>query len=53
MGSRTSRSVLAPAGATALTVALGACGGDDGGGSGGSGKTLNVLIGNMPGRSAG
>jgi multiple sugar transport system substrate-binding protein len=43
MGSKTIRSVVALAGATALTVALAACGGDDGGG-GGAGKTLNVLI---------
>jgi multiple sugar transport system substrate-binding protein len=48
MGSMTRRSAIALAGATALTLTLAACGGDDGdGGSGGSGagKTLNVLIG--------
>ncbi|GAA3934088.1 ABC transporter substrate-binding protein [Actinoplanes auranticolor] len=45
MGSRTLRAVVALAGATALTVALGACGGDDDGGGSGGGKTLNVLIG--------
>ena len=39
------RAAMALAGATALTAALAACGGDDGGsGSGGAGKTLNVLI---------
>jgi multiple sugar transport system substrate-binding protein len=45
MGSRTLRAVVALAGATALTVALGACGGDDDGGGSGGGKTLSVLIG--------
>src|SRR3954452_16769580 len=47
MGYLTRRSVVALAGAAALTAALTACGGgDSGGGSGGgSGKTLNVLIG--------
>jgi multiple sugar transport system substrate-binding protein len=43
MAFRSRRSVLALAGAAALTVALGACGDDEGGGSG-AGKTLNVLI---------
>jgi len=39
--------VVALAGATVLTAALGACGGgdDEGGGSGGEGKTLTMLIG--------
>jgi len=38
--------VVALAGATVLTAALGACGGgdDEGGGSGGEGKTLTMLI---------
>src|SRR3954451_12655540 len=46
MGYLTRRSVVALAGAAALTAALTACGGgDSGGGSGGgAGKTLNVLI---------
>src|SRR3954452_24194721 len=47
MGYLTRRSVVALAGAAALTAALTACGGgDSGGGSGGgSGKTLDVLVG--------
>jgi multiple sugar transport system substrate-binding protein len=48
MSLRTMRAVVALAGATALTAALGACAGDDdggGGGGSGAGKTLNVLIG--------
>jgi len=46
MSFRTMRSVVALAGAIAVTAALGGCGGgdDDGGGGSGAGKTLNVLI---------
>jgi multiple sugar transport system substrate-binding protein len=41
------RSLVALAGAAALTAGLTACGGGDGGGggSGGGGKTLHMLIG--------
>jgi multiple sugar transport system substrate-binding protein len=47
MGLRTRRSVAAVVGATALTVALAACGnnGGDSGSSSGAGKTLHMLIG--------
>src|SRR6185312_10895671 len=47
MGWRRTRAVVALAGATVLTAALGACGGgdDEGGGSGGQGKTITMLIG--------
>jgi multiple sugar transport system substrate-binding protein len=46
MSVKTTRSALAILGVTALTAALGACGGgdDSGGGSSGAGKTLDVLI---------
>jgi multiple sugar transport system substrate-binding protein len=47
MGLRTRRSVAAMVGATALTVALAACGsnGGDSGSSSGAGKTIHMLIG--------